>query len=260
MAEYSVSDYGIFNTGISTITKLNENLKTYQSTMTDCKNKITSDSVFVGPICDSISDGLVTVDNKVTTLVDNFTKIASYLSETATTYNSSDAVAQGKILKSTDGVLSTETYSIATGNTTQDKIFNYLASQGFNNAAICGIMANIQHESNFSTTALGDNGTSYGLCQWHNSRWDGLKNYCSNNNLDSSSLEGQLQYLVYELKNHYQGVYNTLMNVSNTSQGAYEAAYKWTVSYEIPANKEAAGERRGNSAQSTYWDTYGVKV
>ena len=29
----------------------------------------------------------------------------------------------------------------------------------------------IQHESSFNTQALGDGGTSYGICQWHNGRW-----------------------------------------------------------------------------------------
>ena len=144
------------------------------------------------------------------------------------------------------------------GNSNQDKIYNYLKSKGFNDAAICGILANVQHESGFRTDALGDGGTSYGICQWHNGRWDRLKNYCNNNGLDWRSLEGQLEYLVWELENNYKGVYNTLKNVPNTKQGAYDAAYKWTVDFEIPADRYNAGNRRGNAAANNYWGTYGA--
>ena len=146
------------------------------------------------------------------------------------------------------------------GNTTKDQVYNYLSSQGFNDAAICGIMANIEHESGFRTDALGDGGTSYGICQWHNSRWNNLKNFCNNNGYDWKSLEGQLAYLVHELKTNYQGVYNTLMNVPNTSQGAYDAAYKWTTDFEIPSNRYERGKQRGSTASSSYWNTYGTKV
>ena len=71
-----------------------------------------------------------------------------------------------------------------TGNDNKSKIYNYLSEQGFSDAAICGILANIEHESGFRTDALGDGGTSYGICQWHNGRWNNLKNYCNKNNLD----------------------------------------------------------------------------
>ena len=143
------------------------------------------------------------------------------------------------------------------GNTNQDKIYNYLKSKGFNDAAICGILANVQHESGFRTDALGDSGTSYGICQWHAGRWERLKNYCNNNNLDWHTLEGQLEYLVWELENNYKGVYNTLKNVPNTRQGAYDAAYKWTTDFEIPADKYGAAQRRGN-ASGSFWNTYGA--
>ena len=115
----------------------------------------------------------------------------------------------------------------------------------------------IQHESSFNTQALGDGGTSYGICQWHNGRWTNLRNYCSSNNLDASSLDGQLSYLVHELKSSYPGVYNTLQNVPNTKDGAYQAAAKWTTDFEIPANKESVAVTRGNTAQGDYWNTYG---
>ena len=146
-----------------------------------------------------------------------------------------------------------------TGNAKVDAIYNSLADKGFNEAAICGILANIEHESGFDTTALGDGNTSYGLCQWHNSRWDNLKSFCSEHGYDQSSMEGQLEYLEWELKNNYSGVYEVLQNVPNTSEGAYQAAYEWTVHFEIPDKTEARARDRGNTAASSYWKTYGKK-
>ena len=145
---------------------------------------------------------------------------------------------------------------VQTGNANQDAIYNYLSQKGFNDAAISGILANIQHESGFDPTALGDGGTSYGICQWHLGRWDNLKSYCSENNLDVNSVEGQTAYLVWELENNYPSVYEKIKNVPNTEQGAYDAAYEWTVNFEIPDNKEQRGQDRGNTAMADYWPTY----
>ena len=145
-----------------------------------------------------------------------------------------------------------------TGNKKVDAVYNSLADKGFNNAAICGILANIEHESGFSTDAVGDGGTSYGICQWHNSRWTNLRNFCDKNGYDQSSMEGQLEYLEWELKNNYSGVYKVLQNVPNTSEGAYKAAYEWTVHFEVPDNTESRARDRGNTAASSYWKTYGV--
>ena len=164
---------------------------------------------------------------------------------------------QTQAQKTTDDSATSTGPVTLTGNTNKDKIFSYLHSQGFNNAAICGILSNIQHESNFNPNSLGDSGTSYGICQWHNSRWTRLKNYCSKNNLSYKSLEGQVSFLVYELKKYYPKVYNTIKNVPNTKKGAYDAAYSWTVHYEVPVNRYKQGDRRGKAASSTYWDAYG---
>ena len=47
-----------------------------------------------------------------------------------------------------------------------------------NPAAIQGILANMEYESGFSATVWGDGGTSYGLCQWHESRCRSLFSFC----------------------------------------------------------------------------------
>lgn len=51
---------------------------------------------------------------------------------------------------------------------TERSVFEFLTTElGLNSAAACGVLANIEAESNFILTSYGDGGTSYGLCQWH---------------------------------------------------------------------------------------------
>ena len=256
MSEYSVTDYGIFNDGIGTIKTLNNNISTNVTILNECKTKLNNDSVFMGPICDSCVQGFSSSESKLSSISSAFTKISEYLVQTATAYKTGDTAASNEILKNDGGVLTTTAGKVNTGNANQDTIYNFLASKGYNTAAITGILANIQHESSFNPHALGDNGTSYGICQWHNSRWERLKSYCSQNGLDSTTLNGQLNYLVWELENNYTSVNNKIKSVPNTQQGAYDAAYEWTVHFEIPANKEQSGQNRGNTAVSKYWPTY----
>ena len=53
----------------------------------------------------------------------------------------------------------------------------------------------MQAECNFNILAVGDNGTSFGLIQWHGGNWDKLTAYCKTKGLDENSLQGQLEYL-----------------------------------------------------------------
>lgn len=139
-----------------------------------------------------------------------------------------------------------------TGSSNEETAFNYFTTvMKLNTAAACGILANIYHESNFNPKALGDNGTSYGICQWHNERWTRMKEWCSKNGKDSTTIEGQLYFLKYELEVYYKSVLSYIAGVPNTAQGAYDAAYYWCVHFEIPANKEQTGAKRGTYAKNT---------
>lgn len=138
----------------------------------------------------------------------------------------------------------------------EQKFYNYFTGvMKLNCAAACGILANIKYESNFKTTIKGDNGTSYGICQWHNARFTNLKNYCTKNELDYKSIEGQLHYLEYELTKSYKSVLNYLKKVSNDSTGSYNAGYKFCYSFERPAKKSESSVKRGNYAK-TYFKKY----
>ena len=137
-------------------------------------------------------------------------------------------------------------------------VFNYLVDElKMNSAAACGVLANIYYESGFDPHMEGDNNTSYGIGQWHADRKTNLINYCKSNNLDYTTLEGQLAFLKYELVNSYSKIYNYMLDEKNTADGAYDAGWYWCYNFEVPANRETVSVTRGNLAKNTYWEQYG---
>ena len=140
----------------------------------------------------------------------------------------------------------------------EEATFFYLTETlGYNAAAACGIMANIRHESNFTPGSYGGGG-SYGLCQWTGGRRSWCESYCWEHGFGDDSLYGQLSFLDHELRSVYPGIYNYLMNVDNSSEGAYNAAYRFCYDYERPANKGSRSALRGSLASGTYWSKYEI--
>ena len=135
-----------------------------------------------------------------------------------------------------------------------NEIYDYLRNGlGLNHAAACGVLANIQCESNFASSAVGDGGTSYGLCQWHLGRFSALINWCNANGYEYHSIQGQLGYLTTELQGGYASVYQYLLSVPDTAQGAYDAAYYWCKYFEIPSNLEYNSQMRADLAMNLYY-------
>lgn len=127
---------------------------------------------------------------------------------------------------------------------------------GLNHAAACGVVANVQCESNFNPNSVGDGGTSYGICQWHAGRFSSLMSYCNSNGLDYNTLDGQLAFLKYELPALYSSVYSYLQSVPDTEQGAYDAAYYWCMHFEMPADTVNRSIQRGNLARDYFTEEF----
>jgi len=143
------------------------------------------------------------------------------------------------------------------GKSNEEKVFYYLISDGgFSNASGCGALANISKESSFNPSAVGDNGTSFGICQWHNDRASRLRAWCGDHDYDWHSLEGQLNYLSYELSTYYPNTLSLMKGVKNSKSGAGKAAYYWCKYYEVPADTETKAKERSNLAKSNYWPKY----
>ena len=155
------------------------------------------------------------------------------------------------------GVPATIQISAASYSTNADYIFDCLTKKlGYNEAAACGIMANIRCESTFNPHAWNAGGGSYGLCQWTGGRYGRLQSWCRSNGYDYTTIDGQLAYLEYELKNYYSGVEAYLRSVPNTADGAYDAGQYYCYHFEAPASRGSVSHYRGGLASGTFWETY----
>ena len=122
-----------------------------------------------------------------------------------------------------------------------DIIYRYLRNElGFNSAVTQAILTNIEYESGWNPNAwcVDTNGLiSYGICQWNGGRYDALQSYCANNNLDYTSLYGQLEYLKYELTSSYYNQYLTMFYYEDSADGCMDAAYYWASKFEVCSSR-----------------------
>jgi len=120
-----------------------------------------------------------------------------------------------------------------------------------------GVMGNLYFESKFSPIALGDNYTSFGLCQWHNGRFLNLVIFCLENNYNVASLEGQLRFLAYELQTTYPALLNNLiLNAHEGKDWIRESAYAFCRYYEQPAKMDVSCALRGAMAQGAVYQSF----
>ena len=138
-------------------------------------------------------------------------------------------------------------------------IYDFLKRElDLNDAEACGVLANIYGESRFDPNAYCidvDGYESYGLCQWHVGRLSALRQYCADNELDSSTVEGQMQYLKYELNTTEKFAYSMILGIPNTEEGAYTAGYNWCRYFGRGAS--SLYEYRANLSKSKFWPKYG---
>lgn len=93
----------------------------------------------------------------------------------------------------------------------------------------CGVAGNIKGESSFNPNAIGDHGTSGGICQWHNERFDRLRNYAVSKGAAWNTLESQLGFLMTELNS---SSYASLLNTLKTTTSIVTASNQWGHDFE----------------------------
>lgn len=136
--------------------------------------------------------------------------------------------------------------------TNKEQVYTALRGEGLSLALVCGIMANIQRESNYNPKAKGDSGTSFGLCQWHKGRWERLSDFCFDRALSETTIASQVKFLVWEFSRYYSNHWDSMRKEPDTAEGAYNVAYTMCVKYEVPAQKETKGKQRGNIAKELF--------
>ena len=144
----------------------------------------------------------------------------------------------------------------------EEKVYSFLTNEmGLNPAGACGIMSNMYEESNFVADITGGGG-AYGICQWMGPRRSNLVTFCERKGLNYKNLEGQLKFLESELKSTFPSVYNYLLKVPNTRQGAYDAGYHWCYDFEIPGDRHNASVSRGQVARAYLYMSkrYSIKL
>ena len=157
-----------------------------------------------------------------------------------------------------------DTSSSLVGASTEEKIWNFLLKEIKNEYGVAGLMGNLRAESSFKSSNLQgsyekklshtdesytlavDNGqytkdqfvydsAGYGLAQWtYWSRKKALYEYLKAANRSIGDLQGQLEYLIKEIKT-YTKVWNTLLNAKTVE----EASTSVVLYYEKPASKDS---------------------
>jgi hypothetical protein len=127
-----------------------------------------------------------------------------------------------------------------------DDVFDYLISQGASPAGAAGVVGDLQGESsaNVDPAIIGDYGTSGGIAQWHNDRWQKLKAFAASLGKPWTDLGVQEQYLVKDLKAY--GLWD-MVKSANDPAPVVDALVR---RYELPAKPDQAVATRTPFAQA----------
>ena len=142
----------------------------------------------------------------------------------------------------------------------EENIFIYLTDYlGFPKPAACGIISNIAHETGWKfNPKAGSSGYCYGLIQWMGGRLSSLKRYCRDNGKDYTTIQGQLDFMYYELTElDTYDTYDYLMTCTDGEDAAYDAAWYFCYWYERPANSVGRANLRASDAREYYHELVG---
>lgn len=131
---------------------------------------------------------------------------------------------------------------------------DFLLNKGLNAAGACGIAGNIYYESGFNSAAEGDYQqgapTSFGICQWHDTRGRDMKSFAGLN--WKQNLSKQLEYLWYELSFSYKSTLKYIQDVPNTTTGSKQAADYFVRNFERPADVDNESKKRQAKAAAYF--------
>lgn len=123
-----------------------------------------------------------------------------------------------------------------------------LISMGFTASSAAGVVGNLVQESGLRTDAIGDNGTSGGLAQWHNERLDALKRFAAARGKEWTDLDTQIEFLAEEMRTSYADTYAKMQSAELPEI----AGQIMTDEYEIPDPASANYSQRRANARAAY--------
>ena len=170
------------------------------------------------------------------------------------------------------------------GNTTEEKIWNFLKEKGLNSYAIAGLMGNLYAESGLNPknlqnsfekrlsytdeeyTAAVDSGkyvdfvhdaAGYGLAQWtYHTRKAALLAFVKAAGKSVGDLETQLQFLMKELTGNYAGVLEELKRVENVQAASNVILTK----FERPKDQSATVKKKRAEYGQKYFNKYAAPI
>lgn len=132
-----------------------------------------------------------------------------------------------------------ETIYLSIGEKELLQYFNFFRKEmNMNSAAMAGVLANLQCESEFDPNKIGDYGYAYGLCQWRGPRLDAMLKFCEENDLNPITIEGQLYFLKQEFESSHKYAGNLVCDTPDTLQGALQATRYFCCYYEVPSDPD----------------------
>jgi Phage tail lysozyme len=129
-----------------------------------------------------------------------------------------------------------------------NQAIQFMMMKGWTRAQATGIASNLWLESKFNEHAIGDNGSSRGIAQWHADRQAEFKRW-SGVDIADAPLSMQLGFVDHELRN---GTYTRAGGLLRRTSTADEAGRVVSQFYEQPKNVEAEKDNRGNYARGIY--------
>ena len=134
-----------------------------------------------------------------------------------------------------------------------DEISSELRKKGYSDVQIAAVLGHWKNESSFRLDALGDGGTSYGLAQWHNERWDGLKNYAAKNGLPVNSVAAQVGYFDWELNNTEKGAGYKLKSATTVAEASWAMnSFERFQGYKDTGHSQTVGRLRNSNTFYEY--------
>lgn len=87
------------------------------------------------------------------------------------------------------------------GNSNVEKAWNFYKNEGFSDEATAGVLGNFMRESRIEPN-IEERGArvGYGLAQWSYTRRSDLERWTKENKFEVSSLEGQLNFSIFEME------------------------------------------------------------
>ena len=152
------------------------------------------------------------------------------------------------------GLMENQNYSGGVGNSEYGgddvnarQVYAHLKGRGLPDNVIAGIMGNLQQESGFNPSAVGDSGNSIGLAQWYQDRGNALRNFAKQRGTDWNHMGTQLDYLLDEVNRNYPDLVKKM-----SSMNPYDAAILFHDVFERSADTPEMKAVRGKNADAIF--------